>query len=138
MITSDGWYNSGDVFRRDADGAYYFVGRDDDMFVCGGENIYPDEVEATLVSHPGVEQGCVVPVPDDIKGEKPIAFVVRSHGSTVTADEVKQHALANAPAFQHPRMVIFMNELPLSGPGKIDRKGLEQQGREIWQSEEAK
>jgi len=138
VITPDGWYNSGDVFRRDADGAYYFVGRDDDMFVCGGENIYPGEVEATLVSHPGVEQACVVPVPDDIKGEKPIAFVVKSHGSTVKADEVKQFALANAPAFQHPRMVIFMDELPLSGPGKIDRKGLEQQGREVWKSEEAK
>ena len=138
VITPDGWYISGDVFRRDADGAYYFVGRDDDMFVCGGENIYPGEVEATLVSHPGVEQACVVPVPDDIKGEKPIAFVVKSHGSTVKADEVKQYALANAPAFQHPRMVIFMDELPLSGPGKIDRKGLEQQGREVWKSEEAK
>ena len=138
VITADGWYDSGDVFRRDADGNYYFVGRDDDMFVCGGENIYPGEVEGVLVSHEGVEQSCVVPVPDDIKGEKPIAFVVRSHGSTVSADEVKQHALANAPAFQHPRMVIFMDELPLAGPGKIDRKGLEARGREIWQANEAK
>ena len=64
--------------------------------------------------------------------------MVRSFGSTVTEDEVKQHALANAPAFQHPRMVIFMDELPLAGPGKIDRKGLEAQGREIWQAKEAK
>ncbi|MBT3329883.1 MAG: acyl--CoA ligase [Rhodospirillaceae bacterium] len=132
VITEDGWYDSGDVFRRDEDGNYYFVGRDDDMFVCGGENIYPGEVEGVLVSHVGVEQSCVVPVPDDIKGEKPIAFVVRSFGSTVTEDEVKQHALTNAPAFQHPRMVIFMDELPLAGPGKIDRKGLETRGREIW------
>ena len=138
VITPDGWYISGDVFRRDGNGAYYFVGRDDDMFVCGGENIFPGEVEATLVSHPGVEQACVVPVPDDIKGEKPIAFVVHSHGSKFTAEDVKRHALANAPAFQHPRMVIFMDELPLSGPGKIDRKALQQQGREIWQNEELK
>jgi acyl-CoA synthetase (AMP-forming)/AMP-acid ligase II len=138
VITADGWYDSGDVFRRDAEGNYYFVGRDDDMFVCGGENIYPGQVEGILVGHEGVEQSCVVPVPDDIKGEKPIAFVVRSFGSTVTEDEVKQHALANAPAFQHPRMVIFMDELPLAGPGKIDRKGLEAQGREIWQAKEAK
>ncbi|MDP6688624.1 MAG: class I adenylate-forming enzyme family protein [Alphaproteobacteria bacterium] len=138
VITADGWYDSGDVFRRDTEGNYYFVGRDDDMFVCGGENIYPGEVEGVLVSHAGVEQSCVVPVPDDIKGEKPIAFVVRSHGSEVSAEEVKQHALANAPAFQHPRMVIFMDELPLAGPGKIDRKGLEARGREIWQENEAK
>ena len=117
VITPDGWYNSGDVFRREPDGAYYFVGRDDDMFVCGGENIYPGEVESTLVSHEGVAQSCVVPVPDDIKGEKPIAFVVRRLGATVSEDDLKQHALARAPAYQHPRMVIFMDELPLAGPG---------------------
>lgn len=133
VITPDGWYNSGDVFRREADGAYYFVGRDDDMFVCGGENIYPGQVESVLVSHAGVEQSCVVPVPDDIKGEKPIAFVVRTSGGSVSEDEIKQHALVNAPAYQHPRMVIFLDELPLAGPGKIDRKGLEQQGKQIWQ-----
>ncbi|MBT7976441.1 MAG: acyl--CoA ligase [Rhodospirillaceae bacterium] len=132
VFTPDGWYDSGDVFRREEDGAYYFVGRADDMFVCGGENIYPGEVESILVRHQGVEQSCVVPVPDDIKGEKPIAFVVRSYGSTVSEDEVKQYALANAPAYQHPRMIIFMDELPLAGPGKIDRKGLEARGREIW------
>ena len=138
VITADGWYDSGDVFRRDGEGNYYFVGRNDDMFVCGGENICPGQVEGILVSHEGVEQSCVVPVPDDIKGEKPIAFVVRSHGSNVSEDEVKQHALANAPAFQHPRMVIFMDELPLAGPGKIDRKGLGVRGRGIWQENEAK
>jgi long-chain acyl-CoA synthetase len=134
VITPDGWYNSGDVFRRDKDGAYFFVGRADDMFVCGGENIYPGEVESVLVKYQGVEQTCVVSVPDDIKGEKPIAFVVRSFGSTVNEDEIKQHALANAPAYQHPRMVIFVDEFPLAGPGKIDRKGLEARGREIWQA----
>ncbi len=137
VFTPDGWYISGDVFRRDKDGAYFFVGRSDDMFVCGGENIYPGEVESILVRHQGVEQTCVVPVPDDIKGEKPIAFVVRSFGSTVSEDEIKQHALASAPAYQHPRMVIFMDELPLAGPGKIDRKGLEARGREIWQEASA-
>jgi acyl-CoA synthetase (AMP-forming)/AMP-acid ligase II len=136
VITPDGWYNSGDVFRREADGAYYFVGRDDDMFVCGGENIYPGQVESILVGHAGVAQSCVVPVPDEIKGEKPIAFVVRAPGACVSADEVKQHALANAPAYQHPRMVIFLDELPLAGPGKVDRKGLEARGKQIWQDEE--
>jgi acyl-CoA synthetase (AMP-forming)/AMP-acid ligase II len=136
VITPDGWYISGDVFRRDADGAYFFVGRDDDMFVCGGENIYPGEVEAVIVGHPGVEQSCVVPVPDDIKGEKPIAFVVRAPGASVSEDDIKQHALANAPAHQHPRMVIFMDALPLAGPGKIDRNGLAERGRKIWQDGE--
>ena len=77
VMTADGYYVTGDVMRRDADGFYYFVGRADDMFVCGGENIYPGEVETMLERHPGIRQACVVPVPDEVKGAKPVAFVVR-------------------------------------------------------------
>lgn len=135
-ITPDGWYISGDVFRKDAEGNYFFVGRSDDMFVCGGENIYPGEIENVLVGHSEIEQSCVVPVPDEIKGEKPVAFVVCQTGSVITEETVKQHALANAPAYQHPRMVIFMAELPLAGPGKIDRNLLQERARELWQSRE--
>ena len=133
-ITPDGWYISGDVFRRDGEGAYHFVGRNDDRFICGGENIYPSEVESVVAGHPDIDQVCVVPVPDEIKGELPVAFVVRKAGKTVTADEVKQHALANAPAYQHPRMVVFVPEFPLAGPGKVDRNALQAQARKIWQA----
>ncbi|MFT7576851.1 MAG: long-chain acyl-CoA synthetase [Alphaproteobacteria bacterium] len=132
VLTDDGWYISGDVFRRDENGAYFFVGRSDDMFVCGGENIYPGEVEALLVGHPDIEQACVVPVPDEIKGEKPVAFVVADTTAGLTEQDVKTYALANAPAFRHPRMVIFVESLPLAGPGKIDRKSLTLRGVEIW------
>ena len=103
------------------------------MFNCGGENIYPGEVEALLVSHPDIEQACVVPVPDEIKGQKPVAFVVCRDGMTLEEDQVKQHALANGPAYQHPRMVHFKPELPLAGPGKIDRKGLTAEAISLWQ-----
>ncbi len=133
VLTEDGWYISGDVFRRDEVNCYHFVGRSDDMFNCGGENIYPGEAEAVLVSHPNVVQACVVPVPDEIKGHKPVAFVVREADARIDEDELKRHALANAPAFQHPRLVIFKDELPLAGPGKVDRKGLTQEACEIWQ-----
>ena len=67
-ITPDGYYITGDVFRRDADGFHYFVGRTDDMFVSGGENIYPADVERMLERHPDVAQAAVVPIDDDIKG----------------------------------------------------------------------
>ena len=67
-FTADGFYLTGDVFRRDADGFHYFLGRTDDMFVSGGENIYPGDVERMLERHPGVAQACVVPIDDDIKG----------------------------------------------------------------------
>ncbi len=138
VLTDDGWYKSGDVFRRDGDGNYFFVGRTDDMFVCGGENIYPSEVESVLVGHPDVEESCVVPVPDDIKGHKPVAFVVPRNGAVLTEGQVKQHALARAPAYQHPRMVIFLDKLPLAGPGKVDRNGLQAQAEKLWQTGETK
>jgi acyl-CoA synthetase (AMP-forming)/AMP-acid ligase II len=123
-MTPDGYYITGDVFRRDADGFFFFVGRADDMFVCGGENIYPGEVETMLERHPAVHQACVVPVPDELKAHKPVAFIVARAGATVTEDEIKQFALVNAPAYQHPRRVWFLDELPLASTNKIDRKQL--------------
>lgn len=134
-LTEDGWYISGDVFRRDENGAYYFVGRSDDMFVCGGENIYPGEVEGLLVGHPDVEQSCVVPVPDEIKGMKPVAFVVPRTGARIDPQAVKRHALENGPAYQHPRLVVVLDALPLAGPGKIDRKGLQRRAEELWREQ---
>ncbi len=65
-MTADGYYVTGDVFRRDDDGFYYFVGRSDDMFVSGGENIYPGDVERMLERHPDVATACVVPIDDEI------------------------------------------------------------------------
>jgi acyl-CoA synthetase (AMP-forming)/AMP-acid ligase II len=122
VMTADGYYVTGDVMRRDADGFHYFVGRADDMFVCGGENIYPGEVETMLERHPGIRQACVVPVPDEVRGAKPVAFVVAGDRDAPSAQAVKEWALANAPAFQHPRHVEFVAELPLAGTGKIDRQ----------------
>jgi long-chain acyl-CoA synthetase len=120
------------VFRREDGGAYTFVGRTDDMFVCGGENIYPGEVENLLERHADIAQACVVPVPDDVKGEKPFAFVVLRAGATLSEDNVKRFALDNAPAYQHPRGVAFLPELPLAATNKVDRKMLRQIARERW------
>jgi len=134
VLTADGWYISGDVFRRDETGVFFFVGRADDMFVCGGENIYPSEVEHLLERHPDIVQTCVVPVPDELKGEKPFAFVVLRAGSTLDEEAVKAYALRHAPAYQHPRRVVFLSELPLAGTNKIDRRVLRQRALEQWQT----
>jgi long-chain acyl-CoA synthetase len=123
-FTADGFYRTGDVFRRDGDGFHYFLGRTDDMFVSGGENIYPGDVERMLERHPAVAQACVVPIDDAIKGEKPVAFIIAKRGSQVDAAEIKRFALANAPAYQHPRFVWFVDHLPLSTTNKIDRAAL--------------
>ncbi len=123
-FAADGFYITGDVFRRDGDGFHYFVGRTDDMFVCGGENIYPGEVEKLLERHAAVAQACVVPVDDEVKGKKPVAFCVRREGVAVSEDELKRFALAHAPAYMHPRAVWFLDRLPLTTTNKVDRKAL--------------
>jgi acyl-CoA synthetase (AMP-forming)/AMP-acid ligase II len=120
----DGWFDTGDVCRRDADGWYYFVGRTDDMFVCGGENVYPGDVESTLERHPDVLQTAVVPVDHVLKGQVPVAFVVPRPGARLTEQAVKEWALAHGPAYQHPRRVFVVSELPLAGTNKIDRAAL--------------
>lgn len=120
----DGWYRTGDVVRRDTQGFFHFVGRADDMFVCGGENVYPGEVETLLERHPDVLQAAVLAVEDEIKGAIPIAFVTRTLGSTVNEGDLKAFALEHGPAFSHPRAVVFVDSLPVGGTHKVDKTAL--------------
>jgi acyl-CoA synthetase (AMP-forming)/AMP-acid ligase II len=129
-MTADGFYRTGDVFRRDADGFHYFLGRTDDMFVSSGENIYPGDVERMLERHPTVAQACVVPIDDDIKGQKPVAFIVVKAGQEPDSEDIKRFALTHAPAYQHPRFVWFVDRLPLSTTNKIDRAALKREAAE--------
>lgn len=122
VMTADGLYRTGDVMRRDEDGFYFFVGRVDDMFTCNGENVYPGELEKVLENHPAIAQAALVPVPDDVRGNMPVAFVVKA--AEVDENAVKQHAIANAPAYMHPRRVWFVDALPLASTNKIDKKAL--------------
>ncbi len=129
-FTPDGFYITGDVFRRDKNGFHYFLGRSDDMFVSGGENIYPSDIERMLERHPGVAQAAVVPIDDEIKGQKPVAFIVTKPGEEVSEQAIKNFALEHAPAYAHPRFVWFMGELPLASSNKVDRgllRGLAQE-----------
>jgi long-chain acyl-CoA synthetase len=125
-MTEDGFYRTGDVFHRDADGFYTFVGRVDDMFVSGGENVYPGEVEKMLERHSDIHQAVVVPVDDEIKGQKPVAFVVPRAGASLSEQAVKDFALEHAAPYLHPRRVWFLPELPLAGTNKVDRNALQQ------------
>jgi acyl-CoA synthetase (AMP-forming)/AMP-acid ligase II len=129
-FTADGFYVTGDVFRRDRDGFHYFIGRSDDMFVCGGENVYPADIERMLERHPAVAQAAVVPVDDEIKGQKPVAFVVGRPEQRSTGDDIKRFALANAPAYAHPRWIWFLDELPLASTNKVDRAALRRLAQE--------
>jgi len=96
------------------------------MFVCGGENIFPSEVEQVLETHPQIQQACVVPVPDEIKGEKPVAFVVPTPGARPDEEAIRRFALERMPAYQHPRRVWLVDALPLASTNKVDRALLKQ------------
>ncbi len=119
-----GWYHSGDICRRDAEGFYWFVGRTDDMFVCGGENIFPIEIVSLLEKHPAVHQAVALPFAHDLKGQVPYAFVVLRSGQQVTEQALKDYALEHGPAYQHPRRVFFLERMPLAGTNKIDQAAL--------------
>ncbi|MBP1845734.1 acyl-CoA synthetase (AMP-forming)/AMP-acid ligase II [Rhizobium petrolearium] len=136
-ITEDGFYDTGDVFQADDDGFFYFIGRVDDMFVSGGENIFPSEVEGVLEAHPDIIQACVVPIDDDIKGTKPVALVVAREPSRELELLLKQYVLANAPAYQHPRRIWFVDRLPLAATNKIDRKAVAQIVQDRMAADEA-
>lgn len=124
-LTSDGFFNTKDMFRIDEDGFYYFLGRSDDMFKCGGNRVYPADVEAILESHPSVNSSVVLGLDDEIKGTKPYAFVVLNSTNEITEEELKQYCLSNGPAYQHPRRIWFLDQMPLTGTNKINKKELE-------------
>ncbi|MFC4555050.1 class I adenylate-forming enzyme family protein [Georgenia faecalis] len=123
-VTADGFHHTKDVFRVDADGFYFFEGREDDMFTSGGENVYPRAVEQVLEQHPAVDQAVVVPVPDEVKGAKPVAFVTLRPGADASEAELKAHVLARLEPFAHPRRVWVVPQIPLSGTNKADRAAL--------------
>ena len=130
-ITADGFYHTRDEFRRDEQGFYFFTGRADDMFNSGGENVYPRAVEEALEANEAVAEAVVVPVPDDVKGAKPVAFVVAAPGHVVEEGALKAWSLTKLEPYAHPRRVFVLDAIPLSGTNKVDRALLERQAREV-------
>ena len=131
----DGWLRTGDVFHRGSDGFYFFRSRVDDMFSCGGENVYPKEVENVLFTHPDVADAVVAPVPHGVKGFVPAAMVIARSGAEVSADDLKRHCLAGGPAYAHPRFIAIVPRLPLNGAGKIDRAAVRRELAAAYQTQ---
>jgi len=115
---------TGDLGHFDRWGRLYIDGREDDMIVSGGENVFPGEVEEVLTTHPGVEEAAVVGVQDVEFGQRLKAFVVRAHGSAVTEDELKSYAHDRLARFKTPREVVFVAALPRTGTGKVLKREL--------------
>jgi fatty-acyl-CoA synthase len=121
---ADGWFHTGDLARADADGFYYIVDRKKDMFISGGENVYPVEIERVLYDHPAVAQCAVVPVPDPQWGEVGRAFVVLRPGSGATEAALLEHCRAHLARYKLPKQVVLRDSLPLSPAGKILKRAL--------------
>jgi acyl-CoA synthetase (AMP-forming)/AMP-acid ligase II len=120
-----GFMSSGDVGYLDEDGRLFVVGRDDEMIVSGGENVYPIEVEKTLAAHSEVAEAAVIGVDDEQYGQRLAAFVVLGPGSTATPDTLKEHVRENLANYKVPREISVLDELPRGSTGKILRAELQ-------------
>lgn len=116
-----GLQSSGDVGHFDDSGRLYIDGRDDDMVICGGENVYPLEVENLITAHPEVDEVAVIGVSDEDFGQRLNAYVVLVDGATVGADEIKDYVRENLARYKIPRDVEFLNTLPRNATGKVLR-----------------
>ncbi len=122
----DGYMSSGDIGRLDSEGRLFVVGRDDEMIVSGGENVYPIEVEKTLAGHAAVAEATVLGVDDEQFGQRLVAFVVLTDGATVNPpDDLKAHVRENLANYKvPPREITILDELPRGSTGKILRNEL--------------
>ncbi len=123
----DGWWHTGDLARRDAEGYFYIVGRKKDMLISGGENIYPAEIEGLLATHPKIAEAAIIGVPDAKWGEVGRAVVVARPGETLTAEEVLAFCDGKLARYKIPKSVVFAPVLPRNAMGKVIKAELREQ-----------
>ena len=119
----DGWFHTGDIAQMDEEGYFFIVDRKKDMILVSGFNVYPNEVEAAIASHPGVVDCAVVGVPDQDTGEWVVAYVVRKDAS-LTDEDIRAHCRETLTGYKVPKIVVFREDLPKSNVGKVLRKDL--------------
>jgi fatty-acyl-CoA synthase len=125
----DGWYHTGDIGTRDADGYFYVRDRKKNMIISGGENIYPAEIERVLHEHPAVAEAAVIGCPDPKWQEVPVAYVVRRRGMPVDAEDLLRHVAAQLARFKIPRDVVFVDDLPRNALGKVQHFRLKEMAK---------
>jgi len=123
-VLNNGWFRSGDLGRRDKDGFYYIVDRAKDMIIRGGFNVYPREIEEVLMTHEAVSLAAVIGVPHDSHGEEIKAYVIRNAGATITEDELVAWCRAEMASYKYPRIVTFVESLPMTATGKLLKREL--------------
>ncbi len=126
-VGADGWLHTGDLARCDEEGYYYIVDRKKDMFISGGENIYPVEIESVLYEHPAVQMCAVVGIPDPKWGEAGVAGVVLKPGATATEEELLSFVNDRLARYKVPRRIILLDSMPVSAAGKILKREIKRQ-----------
>ena len=122
----DGWYRTGDVGRRDADGYFWVHDRKKNLIISGGENVYPAEIERVLLEHPDVVECGVIGRSDPKWDEVPVAYVIKRAGCSVEAEDLKAHVLTRLARFKVPRDIVFVDDLPRTALGKVQHFMLRQ------------
>jgi fatty-acyl-CoA synthase len=130
VVDSEGWFHTGDLALADEHAYFTIVDRKKDMFISGGENIYPNEIEQVLYKHPAVEICAVVGVPDSRWGEVGKAFIVLKAGTQATAEELIGHMQHHLAGYKVPKSIEFRDKLPISAAGKILKRELVQENGE--------
>jgi len=125
----DGWYRTGDIARRDADGYVWVLERKNNLIISGGENVYPAEIERVLIEHPDVIDCGVIGRPDPRWDEVPVAFVVKRPGASLDAESLKVHLQTQLARFKLPREIIFVDDLPRTALGKVQHHLLRQRDK---------
>jgi fatty-acyl-CoA synthase len=120
----DGWLKTGDLVKRDPEGFYYVVGRKKEMYISGGENVYPAEVEQVIRKFPGILEAAVVGVADEKWGEVGKAFVVFDLGFELVESDLREHCLKSLAKFKVPKYFVQLRELPKGDSGKILKREL--------------
>ena len=120
----NGWFHTGDIAYRDADGFFYIVDRKSDMIIRGGENIYPREIDEVLYRHPMVAAAAAVGIPDPLYGEEVAAFVVLKEGAQTTEDELLEFSRAHLADFKCPKSIHFVADIPKGPTGKLLKREL--------------
>ena len=123
-IDDDGWFRTGDIGTRDAEGYFYVVDRKKDMIIRGGFNVYPRELEEVLLTHPQVSLAAVIGVPHEVYGEEIKAFVVPAKGASITEEELIDWCRQVMAAYKYPRLVEFRTSLPMTATGKVLKREL--------------
>jgi long-chain acyl-CoA synthetase len=123
----NGWFHTGDVGYRDADGFFYIVDRKSDMIIRGGENIYPREIDEVLYQHPAVAAAATIGVPDQLYGEEVAAFIVLKEGREATGEEIVAFCRARLADYKCPKSVRFLQEIPKGPTGKLLKRELARQ-----------